>query len=93
VDKTSFEALATMLADDYRANHRRSWDRVEDAVAHLRATFGLYRARAITTDRVLAYRVFRQGEGAANATVNRELAALKRDRCEFRDLGRGPRRA
>jgi integrase len=78
VDKTSFEALATMLADDYHANHWRSWDRVEDAVAHLRATFGLYRARAITTDRVLAYRVLRQGEGAANATVNRELAALKR---------------
>jgi integrase len=44
----------------------------------LRAVFGSSRARAITTDRILAYRVLRQQDGAANATINRELAALKR---------------
>ena len=32
----------------------------------------------ITTDRIESYKVFRLDEGAANATVNRELAALKR---------------
>jgi hypothetical protein len=44
VDKTTFEQLATMLADDYQANGRRSWPRVQFAVAHLRATFGASRA-------------------------------------------------
>jgi integrase len=77
VDKTTFESLATMLLDDYRANGR-SLGRLEDAIGHLRAVFGPSRARAIATDRVLAYRVLRQEEGAANATINRELAALKR---------------
>ena len=77
VDKTTFESLATMLLDDYRANGR-SLNRPEDAIAHLRGVFGPSRARAITTDRVLRYRVVRQEEGAANGTINRELAALKR---------------
>src|SRR6266498_121621 len=46
---------------------------------HLRPFLGPYtRARAITTDRVLAYVRHRQEQGAANATVNRELSALKR---------------
>ena len=52
---------------------------MEDAVGHLRAFFGAWcRARAITTDRALAYVRHRQEQGAANATVNRELSGLKR---------------
>jgi hypothetical protein len=78
VDKTTFESLATMLLDDYRANGR-SLGRLEDALGHLRAVFGPSRARAIATDRVLAYRVLRQEEGAANATNNRELAGPQAD--------------
>jgi site-specific recombinase XerD len=78
-DKTTFDDLATILKDEYKANGRRSADRVEDSVGHLRAFFGGYcRARAITTARVLAYVAHRKGAGAANATCNRELAALKR---------------
>ncbi len=78
-DKTTFDDLATLLTNEYKANGRRSTDRVEDAIGHLRAFFTAYcRARAITTDRVLAYVRHRQEQGAANATVNRELSALKR---------------
>lgn len=78
-DKTTFQTLATLLVNEYRANARRSTDRVEDAVAHLREFFTDFcPARAITTDRILAYVRRRQEEAAANATVNRELAALKR---------------
>lgn len=78
-DKTTFDDLATLLTNEYKANGRRSADRVEDAIDHLRAFFGGYcRMRAITTDRVLAYVRQRQEQGAANATVNRELSALKR---------------
>jgi integrase len=78
LNRTTFEALAILLLAEYRANGRRSLDRVEDAVAHLREFFGGYRARAITSERILAYVLQRQETKAANATINRELAALKR---------------
>jgi integrase len=51
---------------------------VEDSIGHLRATFALARAVEITPDRVSAYMTARLADGAANATINRELAALKR---------------
>jgi integrase len=69
---------AAMVCDDYRANARRSLDRMEDAIVHLRRFFGPARAIEITGDRTTAYAAARQREGAANATINRELAALKR---------------
>lgn len=78
-DKTIFKDLSTLLTDEYKVNGRRSADRVEDAIAHLCAFFTDFcRASAITTDRVLAYQRHRKEQGAANATINRELAALKR---------------
>ena len=78
VDKTTFADLAQMLRDDYQANHRRSQTRMEFALVHLTAAFGGHRARAIGTQQVLTYRVQRQEAGAKNATINRELATLKR---------------
>jgi len=78
VERTTFENLATMLLDDYRINGRRSIESAERAVSHLREFFGLARAVEITEDRIAAYIRRRQESRAANATVNRELAALKR---------------
>jgi len=78
IEKTEFEDLASMLLDDYRANGRRSIKRIEDALNHLRGFFAQQRAIDITRDAVTRYAASRQGEGAANATINRELAALKR---------------
>ena len=77
-DQTRFDDLATLLLDEYRANARKSLDRVEDAVDHLKGFFTGWRAQAISTDRILAYIRHRQQQQAANATINRELAALKR---------------
>ena len=77
-DQTRFDDLAALLLDEYRANGRKSLDRVEDAVDHLRAFFTGCRAQAISTERILAYIRRRQEQEAANATINRELAALKR---------------
>jgi hypothetical protein len=51
---------------------------VRGSIAHLTKYFGHWRAVAITADQVVAYTRSRQKEGAASATVNRELAALKR---------------
>jgi len=77
-DQTRFDDLATLLIDEYRANARKSLGRVEDAVSHLEGFFTGWRAQAISTDRILAYVRHRHQQKAANATINRELAALKR---------------
>lgn len=78
VDRTAFEDLARILIDDYKANGRRSLESVERGLKHLRAFFGLYKARDISSDRVVAYVAQRQEQGAKPATINRELAALRR---------------
>src|SRR5215510_9205869 len=78
VERTTFEDMAAMLVNDYKANGRRSLNRAEDALNHLRSFFGSDRAIDITSDRVTTYVTFRQSERAANATINTELAALGR---------------
>jgi integrase len=78
-DKVMFEDLAAMILNDHRINGTSSLARTEDAINHLRDFFGLMRAIDITTDKITAYIVSRQqGKKAANATINRELGALKR---------------
>ena len=77
-EKVTFEALATMLGDDYQLNGRRSLKRAKQCLARLREVFGLDRALDITTDRLTAYARGRQEQGAAPATVANELAILKR---------------
>jgi hypothetical protein len=77
-DQTRFDDLATLLIDEYQANGRKSVGRAEAAVDHLKGFFAGWRAQAISSDRVLAYVRHRQQQQAANATINRELAALKR---------------
>ena len=77
-DKILVNELVADLLNEYRANRRRSLDRLEDSLAHLCPVFGHRRAQFVTTADVTAYVAKRQHEGAANATVNRELAALKR---------------
>jgi integrase len=76
--KPDFEQLARTLLDHYRLNGRRSIGRVEDALAHLRRFFGEVRADQINADSIERYTGTRQEEGAAAATINRELAALRR---------------
>ena len=78
IERTTFEDLVEMLTDDYKANQRRSLNRVIGSVGHLQEFFGLERALDITSDRISSYVKCRLEVGAANATVNRELAALKR---------------
>ena len=77
VERTTFEDLATMLVDDYGANGRKSLDRAQRSLAHLRETFAHARAMDITTDAMTAY-VRARLEVAKPATVRLELAALGR---------------
>ncbi len=78
IEKTTFEELAEIMVNDYKANRRRTLVRAERSVQHLTEFFGGSLAIDITADRVVAYVADRQDENAANATINRELAALKR---------------
>ncbi len=73
-----FGELAQGLVNDYRVNGRKSLDRAERSIRHLEEFFGGMRAIEITTDYVKAYIAERKEEGASNATINRELSALKR---------------
>ena len=77
-EKTLFDELAKDLITDYEINGRKSLDRVKLSIDHLKQYFKDYRANDIGTDKVKQYIAFRQGEGAENGTVNRELSALKR---------------
>ncbi len=76
--KVTLSDLAGDLLNDYRINGKKSVDRAERSVKHLKTFFGGSRAIDITTDRIKAYILQRQEEGAENGTVNRELSALKR---------------
>jgi len=76
--KARFEDLALSLENEYRANGRRSLGHLLVRIAHLRRFFGSMRAISITTDHAWKYIVKRQEEGTKPATINRELAVLKR---------------
>jgi len=77
-DRVKFDELAEGFLRDYRINQKKSIDRAERSVNHLKKQFEGYRATQITTPKIEAYIEQRLNEGAANATINRELAALKR---------------
>lgn len=70
--------MAADLLNEYAVNRRKSAGRNERSIEHLRDFFGGFRAVDITTDRIRAYIAQRQETEAGNATINRELAALKR---------------
>jgi integrase len=74
-----FDAALADVVNDYRVNGRRSIDDVRQRIDdHLTPFFGGRRTTAITTDLIRGYIAERQKAGAANATINRELAIVKR---------------
>ena len=78
VERILFDELAKDLLIDYKMNAKKSTDRAELSLSHLKGYFEGWRAANITTDEIKKYIVGRQEEGATNATINRELSALKR---------------
>jgi hypothetical protein len=40
IEKTTFEEMAAMIVNDYKANGRRSLPRLEEAITQLREYFG-----------------------------------------------------
>jgi integrase len=75
---TICELLEDVKAD-YQVNRKKTYRDLDVRCRlHLLPFFGKYRACNLTTDEVRAYIRKRQTEGASNASINRELAALKR---------------
>jgi integrase len=77
-DRVLLTDLLDMLIVDYRNNRRRSLETLTFRLAPLRKAFALDRAVDVSEERVERYKASRLAEDAAPATVNRELAALKR---------------
>jgi len=77
-DKVTIRALSEDYEKDYQINGKKSLDKAKQTLKHLLPFFGDYRAHSIGTDLVRKYVSCRLEESAANATINRELAALKR---------------
>jgi len=77
-EKITFDQLADGLIQDYKINGRKSFDRMDKAVTHLKIFFSGFKAVQITTPKINEYVLSRLEHGVANGTVNRELAALKR---------------
>ena len=78
VTRVRLEELLDDVLTDYRVNGKRSLARAELSVSHLKEHFALRRAVDLGTPAVRQYIARRQGDGARNATINRELAALRR---------------
>ena len=79
VGQLRFEEAADDITNDYKTNGKRSLEEVERRIKlYLAPFFGRRRMATITTVDVRAYIASRQAQEAANSTINRELAALKR---------------
>lgn len=77
-ERTTFDDLANLLFDDYRANGRKSLARAQQCVAHLREFYGRSRAIDITPASATTYVRRRREEEAAQATIRNELGTLGR---------------
>src|SRR5262245_42672592 len=80
IGRVTFEDAAKDLLTDYEINGKRSKDNLKNTIIDgaLEPWFRGRRMAAVTTSDIRAYVADRQGNGYANATINRELAALKR---------------
>jgi integrase len=84
----TFGELAQDVVDDYKANKRRSLDMLECRLKkYVLPFFGEMRAERVTPAHVKQYIAKRQREGAANATINRELAIVKRAYALYKEAG------
>ena len=77
-DKVTFDALSKDLVTDYTVNRRDTLKRVQWSIGCLKESFQGMRATDISTDKIKAHIEKRMKEGLSNASINRELAVLKR---------------
>jgi integrase len=77
-ERLTVDELADAVVADYAIQEHRSLADVARHVAQIKATFSGLRAVSLTADRIAAYAKQRLEEGYARASVNRELAVVRR---------------
>ena len=77
-ERVTLDDLLTDLKRDYEIRGRRSLPQLRAHLRPVEAYFGRDRALTITPPRLRDYIAHRQAQGAANATINRELEAIRR---------------
>ncbi len=77
-DKVTFGELAEDFLTDYRINGKDTLTKAERSVKYLKEFFEGIKAVDVTTAKVKTYIEKRMEAGLSNASINRELAALKR---------------
>lgn len=77
-ERVTFEDLAKDFLRDYEINKKKSIAKAKRSINHLKESFENMKAIRINTLEINTYVQKRLNEGAANASINRELAALKR---------------
>ncbi len=83
-----WDEMERMLEDRWHLDGRRGMSQCRSSLRRLRRTFAGWEVRAISTDQITRYAVRRQADGAANGTVNLELAILRRAFTLAREAGR-----
>ena len=79
IERTTLDDLLKLIENNYVVKGRRSLRRVEYAERNLRDYFGGgRRARNITSDDIAAYAAYQTEKGAAPASVNYDMAILRR---------------
>lgn len=78
-ERTTLAELIEDVERNYEVKELRSLDRAQSCAAHLKEFFGERRkAKTLTSSLIDSYSLARQKEGAANGTIIRELALLRR---------------
>ncbi len=84
VERIKYEEIRDALYADYKANNRKSLMRRSDGAEYVCGVLALddffsgYRAVDVTTDRIRAFILKRQEQGAPNSTINSSPGALRR---------------
>jgi len=77
-DRIQFDDLVKDFVTDYRINGKKTLQRAERCAGYLSIAFEGLKASEVDTSKIKQYVEKRLSEGVANATVSRELAAIKR---------------
>lgn len=77
-ERITVEELLKNLEREYEVHGRKGLPQLRSHIKHIRAFFAMDKALAVRPDRLRAYIASRQTEGAAPATINRELEGLQR---------------
>jgi integrase len=86
--RLKFDDIASDLVRDYEINNLRSLSYLRAKIKILGEHFGRVRIERIDSSAIRSFTLSRKRVGAANATINRELAALRRMFTLARESGR-----